>query len=427
MEEISLKQFIEIIIKRKMILITITVISIITSFVVNNFVFEPVYEARMVLMASNFSDRLQAPQQKGDGIDNILSAISQYPNMTMETYKQQVKAPRIMRETIKDLGLEEQYDVETLAKDITLETIKDTNLITIRFRSNNAEQSATIANKIGEKFIKFVSDKAREQATTSSQYLTELLVTENEKLDKALLDLKEFLAEPRGTAELSKELEAKLVLITEYKNKLIDSQLTKEILKEKINEVNTQISKTPKLLVTTKSVGEDNIVFNTIKDETSYPTKEILSVVMTSEEINPVYLELSSLSANLNIEFKEADATISNLYSQINQVQKQIDELQFELAEKSHIETQLQNKVNLTRNYYDAFTKKHEELKITETSQVGESNMVLISRAFPSTKPVAPQKALNVLIATILGVLLSIITIMFVEYWQTSEIKYSVK
>ncbi|NLM04495.1 MAG: lipopolysaccharide biosynthesis protein, partial [Clostridiales bacterium] len=140
-EEISLRELIEILIKRKNLIIITTLICILVTGVVSYFILDPVYESRMVLMASQFTDKVEASQLTGEGIDNLLDSLSKYPTMTLETYRQQIKAPRIMRETIGDLGLEEKYDIESLAEDITLETIEDTNLITIKMEHNNPEKA----------------------------------------------------------------------------------------------------------------------------------------------------------------------------------------------------------------------------------------------------------------------------------------------
>ena len=132
MEEISLRELIEVLLKRKTIIASITLISILITGILSFFILDPVYETKMVLMASNFSEKLQSQQLNGEAIDNILNTISQYPQVTLETYRQQITAPRVMKKTIEDLGLEEDYDIDTLAKDIQLETIKDTNLISIK-------------------------------------------------------------------------------------------------------------------------------------------------------------------------------------------------------------------------------------------------------------------------------------------------------
>lgn len=397
-EEISLRELIEILLKRKILIIGITIISILAAGIVNFFVLEPVYEARMVLMASQFSDKLQANQIQGEGIDSILSSLSKLPTMTLETYRQQIKAPRIMRATIEDLGLEESYDIESLANAIALETVKDTNLITIKMKHKDPEKAAEIVNKVGENFVAFVADKAKEHATTSSQYVEAQMEIEKEKLDEVLSELKEFLSQPRGVSELEKELEARLEQITTYKIQLTDLEIRQEALKSAIS-------------VAERESKNNNRVI--LRNQTQNSSGEIAT-------FDQLQLMIEDSATLLKIEQAETEAKVNSITRQIATIQQQIEELQVELQDKKHQERLINQRVEIAQNTYDAFVKKYEELRVTESSQIGGATITVISRAFPTTKPVGPRKSQNVAIAAVLGVIIGTFAAFFIEYWQTS-------
>ncbi|MBU5676526.1 hypothetical protein KQI88_08860 [Alkaliphilus sp. MSJ-5] len=420
MEEISLRELIEILLKRKKIIMGTTLLAVLASAIVSFFILEPVYETRMVLMASNFSDKLQPNQLKGEGIDNILSNLSQYPSMTMETYKQQVKAPKVMRETIEELGLEDKYDIESLAKSITLETIKDTNLLNIKMQAKDPELAAEIVNTVGRKFVAFVSDKAKEQATTTSQYIKTQIDAEKEQLDKALVELKDFLGQPQGVQELTQEVEAKLMLVTEYKTSLFQEELQREVLQQSINKVKNELKAEKPLIVTEKSILEDSLLSNLAKEKTGENIGDIASIRMNNEEVNPVYIALKEKEAEIAVELTQAETKVQMLKTQIQSIQQEVEDLQIKLAERQHEGRLIDQKVQIAQNTYDAFTRKHEELRVTESSQVGESNMIIVSKAYPTTNPVAPRKALNVAIAGVLGIMLGVFAAFSIEYWQAS-------
>lgn len=402
-------------------IIGITILAVLISAVVSFALLEPVYETKMVLMASNFSERLQPNQFNSEGIDNILDSLSRFPDMTLETYKQQIKAPRIMRQTIADLGLEDIYDIETLAKKIELETIKDTNLITIKMKDNDPEKAASIVNKVGEEFVSFVSDKAKEQATASSSYIEAQMVFEKEKLDEALIELRNYLAQPKGTEELKRELEAKLTQITEFKTENTNSQMRKDVLEKSIGRIEQQIINTDKKLITNKTILDDPLMKDLVEENTNSSTRELAGIKVESEEINPVYLELETALNTFVIELAEVDARLTNLQGKINETQFQIETLQAELAEKEHEERIIRQKVDVAQNTYNAFVEKHEELRVTESSQIGESNMIVISKAYPTTQPVGPRKVLNVAIAAVLGLMISVFAAFFIEYWNSED------
>ncbi|SNS43785.1 Uncharacterized protein involved in exopolysaccharide biosynthesis [Anaerovirgula multivorans] len=393
MEEISLRELIETLLKRKTLIIGITIVSILMAGIVSFFMLDPVYETRMVLMASHYADRLQSTQIQGEGIDNILSSLSKLPAMTLETYREQIKAPRIMRATIADLGLEEEYDIENLADAITLETTKDTNLITIKMQHADPERAAEIVNKVGENFVTFVSDKAKEHATTSSKYVETQMEIEKEKLEESLEELKEFLSQPRGVSELEKELEARLEQITSYKTRLTDLQIRQEALKAAIPVAERESKDTNKIILQNQS---------------------------GSQSSNGMQLIIEDSATLLKIELAEVEANIGSVNTQMAMIQQQIEELQVELQDKKHQERLINQKVDIAENTYDAFVKKYEELRVTESSQIGEATITIISRAFATTRPVGPRKALNVAIAAVLGAMIGVFAAFFIEYWQTS-------
>ncbi len=401
MEEISLRELIEILLKRKTLIIGITIIAILTAGIVSFFILEPVYETRMVLMASQFSDKLQSTYAQGEGIDSILSTLSQYPTMTLETYRQQIKAPRIMRTTIEDLDLGEEYDIEGLARDITLETVDDTNLISIKMQHQDPEMAAKIVNTVGENFVAFVADKAKEYATTSSNYIGSQMEVEKTKLDEALKELKEFLSQPRGVSELEKELEARLDQITNYKTRLTDLHINKDALEAAIGVAERESKDTNRIILQNPSKD------NGLGDELA--------------GIDRLQLMVEDSATLLKIELAEVEANIKSLDGQIGIIQEQIEDIQVELQDKIHQETRINRKVTMAQNTYDAFVEKYEELRVTESSQIGEATITVVSRAYPTSKPVGPRKALNVAIAAVLGVMMGVFVAFFIEYWQTSE------
>ncbi len=419
-QEISLRELIEILLKRKLIIIGITGVAVLVSAIVSFFILDPVYETKMVLMASNFSDKLQTTQFKGEGIDNILNSLAQYPNMTMETYKQQVTAPKVMRETIAELGLEEQYDIGSLSRAITLETVANTNLLNIKMRAKDPELAANIVNTVGRKFVAFVSDKAKEQATTTSEYIKAQIDVEKEQLEDSLLELKEFLSKPQGVNELNQEVEAKLMLVTEYKTDLINAELEQEVLQKTINDIRKQLESEKPLITTEKSILEDSLLSDITKESLGTSVNNIANIKVNNEEVNPVYITLREKETEIGIELSAAKAKIEMLKNQITDVQNQMEDLQVKLAEKQHEERLINKNVEIAQNTYDAFTRKHEELRVIESAQIGESNMIIISRAYPTDVPVAPRKVLNVAIAGVLGVMVGVFAAFAIEYWQVS-------
>lgn len=388
-EEISLRELIEILIKRKQLIALITVTAMLVSLVLSFFILKPTYEAEMILMPTNISENLTGNVINTGNLENMLDAMSKYPIMNIETYREQIKIPAVMNKTIKDLNLEDEYTIESLKSKITLDTVKDTNLIKIKKTSTDPEKAATIVNKVGENFIQVVSENIKERATSSSEYVKTQMEKEKEYYEEALLEQKELLSQPRSASEVSLELNAKLNQITKYKSQLNDLAIEKASLESAI--------------------------------ETSESTSSRGSSIVLNRESGNVLIDDSTKI--LKIELAEVEASIEKINETIEILQKEIEELQVELQEKKHEEDIVNQKVELAKKTYEAFVRKYEELRVTESAEIGESSFTIISRAYPPTKPVGPRKALNLAIATVLGLMVGVFVAFFIEYWQATDKK----
>jgi capsular polysaccharide biosynthesis protein len=397
MEEISLRELIETLIKRKNVIIYITLFAVLVSGVVSFFVLDPVYEASVLLIASNENEQVPAPIDNGN-VEKMLDSISKYPNMDIETYRQQIKRPGVMNKTIEDLNLQDEYTIEALADKITLETSKDTKLITIKMESKDPEEAAKIVNKVGENFVSVATAKEKERITKTSEYVKSQMQIEKEKYDEYLLEQKKMLSEPRGAAEVELELEAKLEQITSFKTQLNELEVKKKSLEEAIS-----------MLSTIGSTSTTRIKANSSNDGE------------TSSYLNSMNIVSGDSGKLLKVELAEVEGMANSIRDKVEEMQTNIEELQVELQEKSYKESIVNQKVDIAKQTYEAFVKKYEELRVTESSKIGEASITIISKAHPSSRPIGPRKALNVAISLVLGVMVGVFLAFFIEYWEASE------
>lgn len=397
MEEISLRELIETLIKRKNIIIYITIFAVLVSGIVSFFVLDPVYEASILLIAANANEPTPAPTGSGN-VEDMLDSISQYPNMDIETYREQIKRPGVMNKTIKDLNLEEEYTIESLADKINLETIKDTKLIKIKMESTDPEEAANIVNKVGENFVSVATSKEKERITKTSQYIDSQMQIEKTKYDEYLLEQKEILSQPRGATEVRLELNAKLEQVTGFKTQLNELEVKKKSLQEAISMLST--------------IGSTNST--RLKSNSTNPTD-------STSYLNSMNIVSGDSGKLLKIELAEVEGMASSITDKIAQMQINIEELQIELQDKNYKESIVNQKVDIAKQTYESFVKKYEELRVTESSKIGEASITIISRAHPSSRPVGPRKALNVAISLVLGLMIGVFLAFFIEYWETSD------
>lgn len=424
MEEISLREYIQVLIDQKKLIAAVTIAAVLLSAVLSFFVMPPVYEGKVILMASGINKQQMPPQ--AEGVEAFLNTLSQYQysQMSVETYKEQINNPHILQQTIDELQLAERNITRRELKDmITLGTIKDTNLITITIEYSDKKLAADIANTIARKFTDFVSEKAKEQATKSSNYIKQQMDIEKEKLDQVLLEYKNYLSQPRGLNELQKELDSKLELITQYKTDLVNTSIEEQKLRASLAAADEQLKNTPQKITVSRSLLDEPYVSQALQDSTGKSSKDLFGVRVEAEEVNDAYIELKNIESELRVELAKIVAQKNNLKQEISVLQKELETLQGDLAVRQHEDTIIQEKVKFAQDTYNAFLEKYEETRIASSSAIGESTIIIVSPAVEPIKPIAPNKKLNIAIAAVLGIMVGVFVAFFKEYWNNTADK----
>ncbi len=420
MEEISLRELIEILLKKKILIIAITTIAIIAAGVFSFFVLDPVYQAKTILMASGMNVKTTSSTE-AKGIDDLLDNISKYPQMSIEAYKEQIRNPQILDQVIYELNLaDREVNRVALKNMIELSTIKDTNLITITIQNKDRLLATSIANTLAKRFTVHISELAKTQAEKSSNYVKTQMEIEKEKLDEVLVEYKEYLSQPQGIDELKNEIASKTSLITEYKAGLItlEVELKKVIAslasnKKALDELNDKI-------ILKKSILDDTLISDIAKEKLSGGIDALSNITVESEEKNEVYQLLKS-----TIILEEAQQTSLKTEKAakekaINEISEELEELQAKLADKQYEDNIIKQKVSFAQSTYESFFKKYEETRILKSSDIGEASIIIVSPAVEPLNPVGPNKKLNVAIAAVLGLMIGVFLAFFTEYWKSS-------
>ncbi|QEK13204.1 hypothetical protein FQB35_13505 [Crassaminicella thermophila] len=419
-DEISLRELIEILLRQRKLIIGVTLICLIGAFVISFFVLDPVYEAKAVLMASSMNNKLR---QQEEGVKGLLDVMAQYPEMSVETYKEQINNPHVLQQTIDELNLEKiNITRRDLKNMIELGTIKDTNLINIKIKYTDKKVATDIANTIAKKFTEFVSKNAQTQYAKSSDFMKQQLVLEKKNLDSVLLEYKEYLSQPKGKEELQKEVDSKLELITRYKTDLVNAQIEEKKLSAALSVAEKALTSTPDKITLIKTLSDDPYFAQIIKDKTGKDAVELYTVQITTEEINQAYITLKTQIDRLKIELAKTVSEKNNLKNLVESTQKELEQLQVDLAEKQHEEQTIMQKVEVAQKTYDAFLEKYEETRIAKSSAIGDATISIVSPAVVPLEPVGPKKMLNMAIAGVLGIMIGVFLAFFKEYWKNSAV-----
>lgn len=143
MEEIDLKELLGLFWSKKTQIILIVLIFMLLGVIYTIGFITPKYSSSTTLVLASNSNQTTA---------NTITATDITVNSKLvSTYSEIVKSKNIMRQVISNLGI--KIDEDDLRKNVTVSSVKDTELIKISVTNENPSYSAKIANEIATVFI----------------------------------------------------------------------------------------------------------------------------------------------------------------------------------------------------------------------------------------------------------------------------------
>jgi len=232
-EEIDLREYINVLLKRKGIIILIFLIAVITAAIVSYFVLQHVYEADVVIAVSK-------SKIKNSLVDEI----------SLEEYKNLIKDIEIEEELIRKLNLNKPpleatpYDLERM---ITIELPKGTNLIKMNLQASEPKLTKDIINTWATLFVeknkKLYFDEVKKAKISVEDRL--------KHAEKDFFEIEENLMKFNETANIDvigKEITEKLNKNIQNESRLVNIKIDIEIGKAKIEEIEFQMNLKKKLI-----------------------------------------------------------------------------------------------------------------------------------------------------------------------------------
>lgn len=240
-EEIDLREYINVLLKRKGVIILIFLIAVITAALVSFFILKPVYEASTILMISK-------PKYQVELEPKIQTQFT--PEVSLATYENLIKDREIEKEVIKKLNLDQPpYELtpDNLQEMITIESLKDTNLIKMNLQFGEPKLAKDIANVWSGLFVEKNKDLNLQESKEAQRFIEEQLKISDQNLSTIEEEIREF-NETNKIDAMDKEITVKLDKIMANESRLADVKISAESEKAKIEEIRSQMILQGKLI-----------------------------------------------------------------------------------------------------------------------------------------------------------------------------------
>ena len=445
MEEISLRELIEVLLKRKWFIICITLAAVLISGIVSFYVLSPVYEATEVLNIRG-GEKAAAPEMTELDMDMLLEQLSRIPLYDIETYRQQILSYPFLEELISSLQHLKGTTPATLRKSIIVEQVPDTNLMKISVRNRDPVLVAEVANKISKLFIQQNNAHNQEQFAKFTSFLLEQMEEKQEQLDAIMREYRDFLKQPRSPAppgargsssimenngvlqqssegdELKEELNFKTASLTGYKTALIDLKIRLATTRQEKESLERQLHETAPTIVTERSLVDDSLLLQVAAAKSEGENFERLAgLQFQSEEVNPVYLELEAGLKNKNVEIDALSKEMEKTTEAIVYLENELTGLRGEYLEKWREREELEKEITYLESSLERLEDRYVELQMVSSLAPEKISFTVVSPAYPPENPIKPRKMLNIAIAGVLGLMASVFMAFFLYYWETSQ------
>lgn len=411
-DEITLRDLINIIFKRKMLICIVTAVALFISGIYSFFIMEPEYSASTTLLANPIENK---QIDLASGITEMIDSLAIYPNMTIDTYKEQVINSTILTDVINEFNLTDSKGKKVqwrkLADKVSADVIKNTNLLKITVKNKDPEMAVKIANSVSDKFIKYISDNTRKFGEQAKSIIEESLNEEKMKLEEESKKLQEYLANSQNIEQIRLEIQSLNGKINTYNMQLVDVE----------KQINTDSEALSVLLNGQKKLGnvnldnENNIKLNIGLDD-SNSSQEMEIEINSSNDLKNSLIIIKTTEIETRLIQNLAEKT--SLEEKIKELEVRLKDMRTLLAEEEYKYNTVQRNYNLVEQTYNAYLDRHKKAVLAATSDVGESSIIVSEQATIPIEPSNHGKFFYLAVGTFLGLMIGITIALILGYLQ---------
>jgi len=320
---------------------------------------------------------------------------------------------------ISENDLKQRKLLNFLAGGLSVSPIRNSMLINISFTSPDRQLSKSVANTFAEEFILWKMDQKLKASQLAREFLMKQIDVARINLEKSEEELNHF-AKQAGIVSLDSRLNSIYRQLEELNSALAEAQ-SELIGKEVVYRQATQsgASYLPQVM-------ENNIITD-LKGEYARLRSEYEELTTTFHEdypkVKPLKTRMLSLAARIEAEEDKIVQAIKIDYlealKKAETIQAQVDKqikLALDLNDRTTQYRIMERQVNTNKGIYDSLLQRVREIE----SMVGvsSSDIQIVEPAVLPTSPIKPNVGKNLLLAIVVGLIAGIGCAFLLEYFS---------
>lgn len=354
-----------------------------------------------------------------------ITEVTRDPGGSQEYYSTQYKVLQsrpVVEAVIQRLNLKKRMPqlagsvdpYSSLVGDLTIDPIKQTRLVLVKFDSEDPKLATEIANAVAEQFVQYGLDVKREEAETATLWLNQQISALRSKAQQSSSALRAYQAKADllGLKEQREITQAKLI---DFNRAYLDAQSQRMTAESKLREL-SRIAKDPANSETLLSITNDPVI-QRLKAAATDLQIERSKLAQVSRAKHPDLIQLEAQIREVNERLRDEVQKMIRVVETDYKVAKaredtvlgNVNELRHEARALSEREAQaatLEREKDSVEDIQATVLKRLKETGLE--SALTASNIRVSEPATLPTLPVRPRTRLICTLASVLGIALGV-------------------
>ncbi|MBH8563670.1 polysaccharide biosynthesis tyrosine autokinase [Nostoc sp. CENA67] len=433
--------------KRHCLVIAVVTASIFGLTALASFKQKPIYQAEGKLLF-NKTNRVSSLTSISENTGE-LSGVTQV-SKPLDTQAEVIRSNPIVKKTIDAMNLKDKHgqpiEIDEFLKALKVNTVKDTDVLTLSYQSQNPQQAAAVVNSLMGNYLENNVQTNRTEATAAQEFLRKQLPEVEAKVMQAEAALRRF-KEKNKVIVLEDEAKAGVESLKDLSDQITKATADLAEAQSHSDALQSQLQLSKQQAVALNTLSESTAVQQVLAEYQKVQDQLVVARTRYTEE-HPIIKDLSSQEIALRKQLQLRVSQTLGSKQSIPQQNLQIGELKqtlttqlvqseierlalanriavlknaYSLSQKrlsvlpqlEQTQLQLERELAVARSTYEELLKRFQEVEVVVNQNVG--NARVISPALVPKKPVSPRLTLNLALGGFLGILLGVGTALLLE------------
>ncbi|HWQ21441.1 MAG TPA: hypothetical protein VN478_01785 [Clostridia bacterium] len=310
----------------------------------------------------------------------ISDYLASLPGSPLAAYQALLANPAFVRGIWGELGLDKspwKADSSRVRGIVRLVEVPNANLINVVVSFTDATKAAEIANAFAQGFAEWTNGLIKTQPAEVVAEVPRQFHAAAKTLQASEKALGSIRAQQGGVEELTAMQSGLIADEAAYRSALTNLQVQRDMNGAILANKQVALAHEPTVLVTRKSIINDPALMAIAESQSGLSAEQLASLVMRSEEMNPVWESLRKDIVSLQVDIASAEKYRVIYEAAVQGIEKKLAETSAQLEDRKAAVVEAERAVSLAQRQYDLAVATYESVINVSENAVPPIRVVL--------------------------------------------------